>query len=383
MTIGVVEFLLSGFTDNSGEPLALGKVYTYDAGSTTPKATYTDSNGVTPLSNPIILDANGRKKVFASGSYKFVIADANDVVLYTFDNLFFGIILDFNNVEAINVSPATLRTSAIIYAQVQDGTPPYVSSVGGSANAITLAPSPAIPAYATGQYFRFKASNTNTSAATVNISGNGAKTIKKLFGAAKYDVLAGDIAANSWNEILYDGTDFLLLNRNNIIAKTNSQTLVNNTTTDSVLFSATIKANTLGAYGKIRLTSMLQVDNATGSDQTVRIHAIINSSEISDPSAVTIPLAVSQPQVARVNVDLSGHGATNAQRGIGSVHRAVNTGGPTVQGTATVPNDYLGARYNLTEDSTADMTIAVRVQFGAANVNLGAYDMGSVLEFLG
>lgn len=86
----VVEFLLSGFTDNSGEPLAGGLVYTYSAGTTTDKATYTNVLATIPETNPIVLDANGRKQVFASGSYKFVVKTSAGVTLYIFDNVVFG-----------------------------------------------------------------------------------------------------------------------------------------------------------------------------------------------------------------------------------------------------------------------------------------------------
>ena len=48
------------FFDNSGYPLTGGKLYTYAAGTTTPAATYTSSNGATAHSNPIVLDAAGR-----------------------------------------------------------------------------------------------------------------------------------------------------------------------------------------------------------------------------------------------------------------------------------------------------------------------------------
>ncbi len=91
MTLSVVEFLLSGFTDNSDNALAGGKVYTYSPGTTTLKSTYTDKDGVTPEANPIILDSNGRKQVYASGAYKFVIKTSADVTLYTLDNLYFDL----------------------------------------------------------------------------------------------------------------------------------------------------------------------------------------------------------------------------------------------------------------------------------------------------
>ena len=48
------------FLDNDGVPLAGGFIYTYAAGTTTPLAAYTDSTGVTPQTNPIVLDGNGR-----------------------------------------------------------------------------------------------------------------------------------------------------------------------------------------------------------------------------------------------------------------------------------------------------------------------------------
>ena len=47
------------FYDEAGEPLVGGKVYTYEAGTTTPQATYTDSTGAYTNPNPVILDARG------------------------------------------------------------------------------------------------------------------------------------------------------------------------------------------------------------------------------------------------------------------------------------------------------------------------------------
>ena len=66
------------FTDDNGEPLAGGKLYTYESGTTTPKATYTDNTGGTPNANPVVLDAYGRATIFLDGSYKFVLKDADD-----------------------------------------------------------------------------------------------------------------------------------------------------------------------------------------------------------------------------------------------------------------------------------------------------------------
>lgn len=78
--------------DNNGDPLSGGKLYTYVAGTTTPSTTYTSSTGVTPHSNPIILDAAGRVPggeiwLDYSQQYKFIVKTSTDVLIATYDNI--------------------------------------------------------------------------------------------------------------------------------------------------------------------------------------------------------------------------------------------------------------------------------------------------------
>jgi hypothetical protein len=77
------------FFDANGNPLVLGKVYTYAAGTTTPIATYVDQVGATANTNPIILDSRGMANIWLQSTvaYKFLITDANDVTQYTTDNI--------------------------------------------------------------------------------------------------------------------------------------------------------------------------------------------------------------------------------------------------------------------------------------------------------
>lgn len=79
-------------------------------------------------------------------------------------------------------------------------------SVGTDAYAITLSPAPA--SYATGQTFFFKAGTANTGAATLNVNGLGAKTIKKAYNS---DLATGDILANQIVQVTYDGTNFQMM----------------------------------------------------------------------------------------------------------------------------------------------------------------------------
>lgn len=76
------------FFDSSGVPLSGGKVFTYAAGTTTLKTTYTDATGITPNTNPIILNSRGEAQIWMSDSlYKIVLTDSVGSVIYTQDNI--------------------------------------------------------------------------------------------------------------------------------------------------------------------------------------------------------------------------------------------------------------------------------------------------------
>lgn len=75
------------FLDANASPLSGGKVQTYIAGTTTPKATYTTSAGTVANANPVILDSQGYANIWlGTGDYKIVLLDSNDVVQWTVDN---------------------------------------------------------------------------------------------------------------------------------------------------------------------------------------------------------------------------------------------------------------------------------------------------------
>jgi hypothetical protein len=80
------------FFDNNGVILSGGKLYTYQAGTTTPAATYTTNAGSTARTNPIILNSAGRvpdggEIWVTSSQYKFVLKNSNDVLIATYDNI--------------------------------------------------------------------------------------------------------------------------------------------------------------------------------------------------------------------------------------------------------------------------------------------------------
>lgn len=88
MTARLLPNLKTRYFDANGLPLAGGKLYSYEAGTNTPLATYTDSTGTVPNSNPAILDADGYADIWmGSATYKFMLTDANDVSIFTEDEV--------------------------------------------------------------------------------------------------------------------------------------------------------------------------------------------------------------------------------------------------------------------------------------------------------
>jgi hypothetical protein len=85
--------------DSDGEPLAGGKVYVYEVGSTTEVDTYPtyadattqDISGGTLNTHPVILDADGEADIFVrNGIYKVVLKDSTDVLQWTIDRVPMG-----------------------------------------------------------------------------------------------------------------------------------------------------------------------------------------------------------------------------------------------------------------------------------------------------
>lgn len=79
------------FSDSlsAGKPLAGGRIYTFQSGTSTPQATYTDSTGTVPNPNPVILDAAGGASIWlVSGqAYRIVAQNSAGVQEWAVDNV--------------------------------------------------------------------------------------------------------------------------------------------------------------------------------------------------------------------------------------------------------------------------------------------------------
>jgi hypothetical protein len=88
MTGSLAPTIFKGF-DNQGNPLAAGQLFSYQAGSSTPTPTYTDTTLATPNSNPVILNARGEAAVWLDVSrvYKLVLQDSLGNTIWTLDQI--------------------------------------------------------------------------------------------------------------------------------------------------------------------------------------------------------------------------------------------------------------------------------------------------------
>lgn len=147
--------------------------------------------------------------------------------------------IPFGGFKLTGVGPATARTDAATLANNQDGTGVYVGTVGGTADVITLTPSPAITAYVAGQRFSFIASGANTTNVTVAISSLTAKAITKNGTTA---LAAGDIPSGALVAIVYDGTEFQLSPQTKTL---NGTAIVSPTISGATLTTSTMTSPTI------------------------------------------------------------------------------------------------------------------------------------------
>ena len=125
MAVALATVLKQRFFDDNGEPLSNGKLYSYQAGTTTPQATYTDQGGLTANTNPVVLDSYGEADVWLDTalSYKFVLKDSDDATRWTVDNVVGQAFTDSIATAAIQngaVTTAKLADDAVTAAKLAD-----------------------------------------------------------------------------------------------------------------------------------------------------------------------------------------------------------------------------------------------------------------------
>jgi hypothetical protein len=244
------------FFDNNGNPLANGKVYTYQAGTTTPVATYTDSTGGTANTNPIILNARGECEIWLlpNVGYKFVLQDSLGNTINTTDQVF-------------NNQLLTL----------------YGGTDTGTANAYVLNFTASFSSYIDGTVIYFISANTNTGPSTINVNGLGIIGLVNQGGAS---LSTNQIIGGTVTQVLIKGGQALLVSSGTAATVTSG-----NMTVTYQGFSGTVSGNGLWQVIQnvctIRIPNLYGTSNATSFTATFSVPSIqpLTSQYISIPAA--------------------------------------------------------------------------------------------------
>lgn len=174
------------FFDNNGRPLVGGLLFTYEAGSSTKLATYTDAGGLTPNANPTVLDYRGEANIWIppNVAYKYVLSPANDT--------------DPPTSPIWSVDDIVSSQLITLYGGVDTGV----------VNAYVLTFTANFTAYTDGIVIYWIPANTNTSASTINVNGLGIVDIVNQDGTplTSSQLVAGQVAT-----IMYVSGQFLLI----------------------------------------------------------------------------------------------------------------------------------------------------------------------------
>lgn len=193
---------------NVGKPAAGFQLFFFETGTSTKKSIFSDKDLVTPLTNPVIADANGRfVQVFMEGTgddYKAVLATDTDTdpptsPIWTAD----PIEVDANDINAFATRPAQHWGTTI-----------------NTADDFQISPKTPISAYSDDLLFSVQIhTNANASATLAAEDGNdlgnflAALDIKKYDGAGgKVDNEANDLLGNQTYIFRIDDVDAVVLN---------------------------------------------------------------------------------------------------------------------------------------------------------------------------
>ena len=283
--------------------------------------------------------------------------------------------LPMNAKKLTGLAVGAAATDSLTLGQAQAEAMVWCGTAGGSANAITLSPTPAITAYAAGQRFVWKASGSvNTGATTVAISGLGAIALQdngSALAAGQHQanrVFMGILDTTSTvqvTQVQISGTDPLLVTS---LTVSGTSLLTGVTTHGGNVVSDTDSTDDLGTSGvrwkELFVDAITATDQVTATGFTGTLDGILGSGSAASASVTTLT----------VNGDI-----TTTTSGTSNFVAGVNAGNSIASGGNynVVIGDEAG-----TAITTGDNNVAVGYaaldanNTGHSNVAVGALALG-------
>jgi hypothetical protein len=207
------------------------KLYFYETDTDTPKDTYSDTALTVPNTNPVVADSAGRIGdiyVSSSASYKVILTDANDNLIWTADPA-----------DPFEVTYSILDPLPVT----------FIGTTSGSGSAYTLDSNIGLTSYSENQTYLIQFHATSLADPTLDIDGFGIKDLMKYDNnGTQIAVEAGDIEIGQTYMVRYDGTGFVLLSP---VAATSAQVTTGTNTANFVTpASLTTFLNSITARGE-------------------------------------------------------------------------------------------------------------------------------------
>lgn len=192
--------------DSNGSPVSGAKCHFYEAGTSTPITTYSDSGLSTANANPVVADASGRLGTIflAADDYKVYITDADDVEIDTQDDFAVQSLATFTSKRTLNAQTGTS------YTILTTDRSKLVTFSNASAIAVTL-PQADSTNFPDGWYAEVKNKGAGTATitpTTSTIDGKATLTLPTGYGATIYS----------------DGTNYQIQGFYRLDPSTNAQT---------------------------------------------------------------------------------------------------------------------------------------------------------------
>jgi len=280
------------------------------------------------------------------------------------------------------VGAASARTDYARTDQVQDSSLTWGGSAGGTGDALTLTPTPAITAYSAGQSFTFKATASNTTATTIAISGLSAIAVQ-VNGAA---CVGGEITSGQWYSVRLDTTTTAQLTQVGAQLWLGTPTYLVGTN-----ITGTAAALNIGGNAATATSSTNVAGGATGD---VLYQSAAGTTAFLSPGATGIPL-VSQgagvaPAFSTAQIAGGGTGATTAAAAAASLaflangfvaEQSLASTGITVTGVANAKRLTIFMRAYA--DSTNGDTLSLQLGTSGGVVTTGYVTGGNVTNTTG
>ena len=154
------------------------------------------TSGVMSTKQTVDFNLKGDLLFNADNTYDIGTSTVSPKIVYAND-----VTLDDDLTVGDNISASDLTANTIMWGDTS------TSAVGSDSFAVSITPAPS--ALTTGMSLYFKPDTANTGACVLNVNSLGWKSIKTASGA---DPANNDLVTTTVGHLIYDGTNFLLMN---------------------------------------------------------------------------------------------------------------------------------------------------------------------------